>query len=86
MGYRFYDSANIKPLLPFGHRLSYTDFKIDYIGISNNKDDFNFRVKVKNTGKVEDKEVVQIYWPLTQENKDKPYQSLVAFKKIIRQY
>ena len=43
------------------HGFSYADFKINYIGISNNKDDFNFRVKAINTGKVEGKEVVQIY-------------------------
>ena len=81
VGYRFFDSANVKPLFPFGHGLSYTDFKIDYLGISNNKDDFTIRVKVTNTGKVEGKEVIQIYLSPSQENKDKPYQSLVAFKK-----
>ena len=59
--YRFFDSSNIKPWLPFGHGLSYYDFKLDYIGINNNKDDFNFRVKVTNTDKVEGKEVVQTY-------------------------
>ena len=32
MGYIFFDSANIKPLFSFGTGLSYTDFKIDYIG------------------------------------------------------
>ena len=69
-------------MFPFGHGLSYTDFKIYYIGISNNKDEFNFIVKVTNIGKVEGKEVAQIYWSPSQENKCKPYQSLITFKKL----
>ena len=81
VGYRFFDSANVEPLFPFGHGLSYTDFNIEYLGIKNNKDVFTLKVKVTNIGSVEGKEVVQIYLSPSQENKDKPYQSLVAFKK-----
>ena len=33
MGYIFFDCANIKPLFSFMNGLTYTDFKIDYIGI-----------------------------------------------------
>jgi beta-glucosidase len=81
VGYRFFDSANIKPLFPFGYGLSYTDFKVEYKGIKNNKDVITVRVKVTNIGKFEGKEVVQIYLSPSQSNKDKPYQSLVAFQK-----
>ena len=81
VGYRFFDSANVKPLFPFGFGLSYTDFDIEYLGIENKKDTLKLRVKVTNTGSIEGKEVVQIYLSPSQNNKDKPYQSLVAFKK-----
>ena len=81
VGYRFFDSANVKPLFPFGFGLSYTSFEIEYIGIQNNKDDLTVRVKVTNVGSVKGKEVVQIYLSPSQKNKDKPYQSLVAYKK-----
>ena len=81
VGYRFFDSAKVKPLFPFGYGLSYTDFKIDCLGIKNNKDVFTVRVSVTNTGKYNGKEVVQIYLSPSQKNRDKPYQSLVAFQK-----
>ena len=81
VGYRFFDSANVEPLYPFGFGLSYTDFNIEFKGIENNKDSITIKVQVTNTGSLEGKEVVQIYLSPSQNNKDKPYQSLVAFKK-----
>ena len=81
VGYRFFDSVNVEPLFPFGYGLSYTEFKVEYSGIKNNRDVFTIKVKVTNEGEFEGKEVVQIYLSPSQENKDKPYQSLVAFKK-----
>ena len=81
VGYRYFDSAKVKPLFPFGYGLSYTDFRIEYLGISNIKDEITLKIKVTNVGSFEGKEVVQIYLSPSQKNKDKPYQSLVAFKK-----
>ena len=81
VGYRYFDSVKVAPLFPFGYGLSYTSFKLEYVGIKNNKDEFTVRIKVTNSGKVDGKEVVQIYLSPSQTNKDKPYQSLVAFKK-----
>ena len=81
VGYRFFDSAKVQPLFPFGYGLSYTDFKIKFLEIKNNKDVFTVKVNVTNIGKFPGKEVVQIYLSPSQKNKDKPYQSLVAFRK-----
>ena len=81
VGYRYFDSFQTKPYYPFGFGLSYTDFTINKKSLSNNKSEITIEVEVKNTGKMAGKEVVQIYVSPSQENKDKPYQSLVAFKK-----
>ena len=81
VGYRYFDSANVKPLYPFGYGKSYTEFSITKDSVSNKKDIITIKVKVKNEGKYKGKEVVEVYVSPSQQNKDKPYQSLVAFKK-----
>ena len=81
IGYRYFDSNNISALYPFGFGLSYTEFIIDKTYLGNDKEKIIISVKVKNIGKYPGKEVVQIYISPSQENKDKPFQSLVAFKK-----
>jgi beta-glucosidase len=59
--YRYYKG---KPLYPFGHGLSYTNFK--YSDIKTDKstltanDELKVLVKVKNTGKYDGEEVVQL--------------------------
>ena len=81
VGYRYFDSANVKPLFPFGYGKSYTKFEITKDSVSNKKDVITIKATVKNTGDFNGKEVVQVYVSPSQQNKDKPYQSLVAFKK-----
>ena len=81
VGYRYFNSAGIKPLYPFGYGKSYTSFEISKISLTNIKDEINIKVKVKNIGKYSGKEVIQIYVSPSQENENKPYQSLVSFKK-----
>ena len=81
VGYRYFDSANVKPLYPFGYGKSYTTFSIKKDSVSNKKDVITIKAKVKNTGEYDGKEVVEVYVSPSQQNKDKPYQSLVAFKK-----
>jgi beta-glucosidase len=86
VGYRYFDSVGIKPLFPFGYGLSYTSFNISKICLENNRDTIYIKVKVKNIGNYPGKEVVQVYVSPSQENADKPYQSLVAFKKTPKIY
>ena len=81
VGYRYFNSAKIRPLYPFGFGQSYTNFEMSKISLENEKEKITIKVKIKNIGKYAGKEVVQIYVSPSQENADKPYQSLVAFKK-----
>ena len=81
VGYRYFDSVGINPLYPFCFGKSYTDFNISKISLLHNKDEILIKVRIKNIGNYTGKEVAQVYVSPSQENEDKPYQSLVAFKK-----
>ena len=81
VGYRYFDSAEIAPLYPFGFGKSYTDFSIDKVSFGNDKEKIILGVKVTNIGNYAGKEVIQVYVSPSQANMDEPYQSLVAFKK-----
>ena len=81
VGYRYFNSAGIKPLYPFGYGKSYTNFYILKISLDNKKDEIIIKARIQNIGKYPGKEVIQAYVSPSQKNKDKPYQSLVAFGK-----
>ncbi len=83
VGYRYYDSFNVKPAYEFGYGLSYTKFKLSDISISSPtfKNAVTVKVTVKNDGKVAGKEVVQLYLSAPHQNIDKPVQELKAFAK-----
>lgn len=57
VGYRYYETANVKVKYPFGFGLSYTDFKFDNLKVNDN----GITVDVANTGKVAGTETVQLY-------------------------
>ena len=83
VGYRYYDSFKIKPMYEFGYGLSYTTFSISGLKLSSTvlKGTITATVKVKNTGKVAGKEVVQLYVTAPDKSIDKPLQELKAFSK-----
>ena len=83
VGYRYYDTFNVKPMYEFGYGLSYTDFSISNLKLSSPvfKGAVTATVEVKNTGKVAGKEVVQIYISAPTKTIDKPAQELKAFGK-----
>ena len=72
---------------PFGHGLSYTTFEKDLVDFSGKTlkgdEKFEVKVKVKNTGNVPGKEVVQLYVtaPYTNNGIEKAYKVLVGFAK-----
>ena len=83
VGYRYFDSEPKEPLYPFGFGKSYTSFNFEKIYLGNDKENIIIDVKVTNTGIYSGKEVIQVYISPSQENKDKPYQTLVAFNNLL---
>jgi beta-glucosidase len=61
VGYKWFDLKGLKPLFPFGHGLSYTQFS--YSGLAADQKDGKLRLsfKVTNTGAVKGKDVPQLY-------------------------
>ncbi|MCI1647527.1 MAG: fibronectin type III-like domain-contianing protein, partial [Bacteroides sp.] len=83
VGYRYYDSFNVKPSYEFGYGLSYTTFKYSDLKLSSTtfNDKMDVTVTVTNTGKVAGKEVVQLYLSAPQNTIEKPVQELKGFAK-----
>ena len=50
-----------KPVFPFGHGLSYTDFRYSRLKIRREGDRYVFRFRLENTGPCDGEEVVQLY-------------------------
>ena len=99
MGYRYYETRgaidgeewyNKNVVYPFGYGLSYTTFSEELVNgsalqaeaLAANKK-FDVEVKVKNTGEVAGKQVVQLYAsaPYTSGGIEKPHKVLVGFAK-----
>ncbi len=82
-GYRHHDKERIAPAFCFGHGLSYTTF--EYSGLTM-KAEKGKHVKlsftVKNTGKREGAEVVQVYVAPIAAKVDRPVKELKAFDKV----
>jgi beta-glucosidase len=75
-----------EPLFPFGHGLSYTTFEYSDLRLSQPviSDGGNVMVtfKVKNTGKVDGDEVVQLYVDFAGSGVERPLQALKGFRRI----
>lgn len=86
VGYRWYDTKKIEPLYCFGYGLSYTNF--DYSGLKTDKavygkaDKIKITLNLRNTGKVQGKETVQIYLKKQNSAVDRADKELKAFTKI----
>lgn len=88
VGYRYFNTFNVKPSYEFGFGSSYTTF--DFTDIKLSASTFNatlfnatltVSVTVKNTGKTAGKEVVQVYLSAPSKSIDKPKEELKAFAK-----
>lgn len=89
VGYRYYDYKGIDPLYPFGFGLSYSAFSIKDASLSSErydnraKEPLLVRVKLKNEGAVEAKEVVQLYIHSEHSRLLKPERSLRDLRRFL---
>ncbi|MCD8236821.1 MAG: glycoside hydrolase family 3 C-terminal domain-containing protein [Prevotellaceae bacterium] len=86
VGYRWYDTKNIPALFPFGHGLSYTQFEYGKATLSSSTmqagGSVTVSISVKNTGKCDGKEVVQLYIGDDKCSVMRPKKELKKFAKI----
>jgi len=79
---KYLDVANT-PLLPFGYGLSYASFEYSNLKVNQIENGLvNVSVDVQNTGKVEGKEVVQVYITDVEASMTRPMKQLKRFKKV----
>jgi len=86
VGYRWYETKNIKPLYAFGFGLSYSTFEFSDLNLSASKliGNSNIKVtfKVKNTSDIEGAEVAQLYIEDIESSVIRPIKELKGFKKV----
>jgi beta-glucosidase len=86
IGYRWFETKNIKPLFSFGFGLSYTQFS--YGGIKTDKEKYRsdetiqISMELKNNGKREGDEVVQLYIHRVNSKVEWPAKELKDFSRI----
>ncbi len=96
VGYKYYETADEcdpsfdyeeEVVFPFGYGLSYTTFEQEIVDFNDSGDSIEIKIKVTNTGNIDGKEVVQVYYtaPYTewdmQYDIEKPVKNLVTFAK-----
>lgn len=84
---RTYMYAKEKPLYPFGYGLSYTDFSYSKMSTSSSTlkkaENITVSVNVKNTGKLNGEEVVQLYVSFPNSKISRPIKQLKGFERIM---
>ncbi|QVJ79583.1 beta-glucosidase [Prevotella sp. khp1] len=82
VGYRYFDSFDVPVSYPFGFGLSYTTFAYSDAKIVEKGNAYEVSVTVKNTGKHEGKEVVELYISAPDNQAaNKPVKELKAYGK-----
>ena len=61
VGYKWFDRGDLEPLFPFGHGLSYSQFRLSSFGADVGDQGVRVRFAVKNTGDRAGKYVAQVY-------------------------
>ncbi len=87
VGYRWFDTKDVEPLFPFGYGLSYTDF--EFSDLKTDKEAYSedgvvtVSFQIKNTGKVDGKEVAQLYVSKPNSAVQRAAKELKGFKKVL---
>jgi beta-glucosidase len=86
VGYRWYITKNIPVLYPFGHGLSYSKFEYSGVTTSKNRysegDNIEVSFTLRNKGRMDADEVVQLYVHRIDATVEWPYQELKAFQRV----
>ncbi len=86
VGYRWHETKKIPPSFSFGHGLSYTSFELFEINSNQKKyslgENIEISCRIKNSGKYDGKEVVQVYIGKINSKVDRAVKELKGFKKI----
>ena len=82
VGYRWYDTKNVKPMYAFGHGLSYVDFEYGAVKASAKKDVVKVTFTLANKGGMTADEVVQLYVSRPDATVEWPVKELKAFGRV----
>ena len=82
VGYRWYDTKNVKPMYAFGHGLSYVDFEYGAVKASAKKDVVKVTFDLTNKGGMSADEVVQLYVSRPDATVEWPVKELKAFDRV----
>ena len=78
VGYRYYETADVPVLFPFGYGLSYTTFEYSNTIVTPEKAEFT----LTNTGTVDGAEITQLYIRFTTGSVFRPAKELKGFQKV----
>lgn len=78
VGYRYYETANVPVLFPFGFGLSYTTFEYSNLAVTDKEATFT----IKNTGRMDGAEVAQLYVSKLSSQVFRPAKELKGFRKV----
>ncbi len=81
-GYRKLDRDGHKPAYPFGYGISYTDFSYGSPELEKTEDEVVIRIPVKNTGKLDGTEIVQVYAAVPESAVERHVRQLKGFVRL----
>lgn len=81
VGYRHFETHNVKTSYPFGFGLSYSTFQYSKLKIKQKGTHFEVSCTVRNTGALPGKEIVQLYISAPDSELPKPIMELKGFGK-----
>ena len=82
VGYRWFDTKEVKPMYAFGHGLSYVDFEYGQLSVKAGKDVVKVKFNLTNGGSMPADEVVQLYVHREDSAVEWPAKELKAFKRV----
>lgn len=82
VGYRGFEKNDVKPLFPFGYGLSYTSFEYSDLEVKTADEGVDVSFTVRNTGKYDASEVVQVYVGEKCPTVLRPAKELKGYEKI----